>query len=88
MRSGRAIGLRALDSSPDEPVSILIHPQVEVFEKQMGLATSLQRPVSIHCVRAHGFLFDYLRERPSACPPSISFHSYSGSADHARSLLK
>lgn len=35
--------------------------QIEVFKAQVELARELERPVSIHCVRAFGELQDILR---------------------------
>lgn len=43
--------------------------------------------VSLHCVRAHGHLRDYLRQLdPAAAPPRIMLHSYSGSPELVREL--
>ena len=66
--------------------------QQTVFEAQMRLAAALGRPVSVHCVRAHGALYEYLREAEAqgegAAPPTVALHSYTGSPDLAVSLLK
>jgi Tat protein secretion system quality control protein TatD with DNase activity len=65
--------------------------QLEVFRVQWEVATQLDRPVSVHCVRAHGFLYDWLRGEPGAPsthPPAISLHSYTGSADMVRAFTR
>lgn len=55
--------------------------QLEVFEKQLSVASSLDRPVSIHCVKAFKELFLVLDRHPCR---SVALHSYSGSAHHLR----
>lgn len=60
-----------------------------MFEAQMALAASLRRPVSMHCVKAHGFLFDYLRTKPAEdLPPAVAMHSFTGSVDMAKAFLR
>lgn len=63
--------------------------QLKMFEEQMELAAELRRPVSIHCVRAYGTIYDWLKKRPMAteCPPSLAFHSYTGSPEMAAAFL-
>jgi Tat protein secretion system quality control protein TatD with DNase activity len=61
---------------------------VSAFDAQMALAGELGRPVSIHCVKAHGHLYEWLRGQPvEALPPTLALHSYTGSPDMARALL-
>lgn len=54
--------------------------QREVFLAQLDLATRLDRPLSIHCLRAWGALLDCLRDHPR---PARGFllHSYGGSRE-------
>jgi TatD DNase family protein len=61
--------------------------QLMVFNAQVELATTLRRPVSVHCVHCQGFMHDYLRSCPDI-PPSFYFHSYGGSAEMIRGLSK
>jgi TatD DNase family protein len=63
--------------------------QLRVFESQMKLAAEMRRPVSMHCVRAYGTIYDWLKQRPTAaeCPPSLAFHSYTGSPEMASAFL-
>lgn len=54
-----------------------IERQMEAFEWQLEHATRLNRPVSIHCLRAWGLLLDTLRS--STLPPrGFLLHSYGG----------
>jgi TatD DNase family protein len=53
--------------------------QQSVFAAQFQLAAELRRPVSVHCVHAHGHLIELLRtSKAAALPPSIALHSFSG----------
>lgn len=74
--------------------------QVQVFEKQMEIASKLQRPVTVHCVRAQGYLFDYFRNNYTkskknnnndkelkTMPPAVMLHSFGGKSDMIKSLL-
>lgn len=60
--------------------------QEEVFLRQLALAAKLNRPVSIHCLKAWGPLCELLErsERPAR---GFLLHSYSGSSEVARRLL-
>ncbi|MDB4400717.1 TatD family hydrolase [Akkermansiaceae bacterium] len=60
--------------------------QIEVFEKQLALAAKLNRPTTIHCLKAWGALLDCLRSAP-ALPP-ILIHSFGGSLETGRELAK
>lgn len=61
--------------------------QEDVFRKQLALAASLNRPVSIHCLRAWGSLLDILS---SENLPRVGFllHSYSGPAEMIPQFVK
>lgn len=54
--------------------------QEEVFQKQLVMATTYNRPASIHCLKAWGPLLDILEATPL---PDCGFlmHSYSGSLE-------
>jgi Tat protein secretion system quality control protein TatD with DNase activity len=65
--------------------------QLACFHAQLRLAASLGRPVSVHCVRAHGAVYEHLKQaeaRGEATPPTVALHSYTGSPELAVSLLK
>lgn len=55
------------------------------FERQLELAAELDMPVIIHDRDAHGDIFDTVRRYPRV---RGVFHSYSGSAEMAKELVK
>ncbi|CAJ1420916.1 unnamed protein product [Effrenium voratum] len=56
--------------------------QQEVMERQLSLAVELQRPVSLHCVAAHGAMLEALRKSFGAShAPGLVLHSYCGSPE-------
>lgn len=55
-----------------------IEDQIEVFVVQWQLAKELQRPLSVHCLRAWGHLVESLKELPEH---PFLLHSYSGSKE-------
>ncbi|KAI9152421.1 Cut9-interacting protein scn1 [Blastocladiella emersonii ATCC 22665] len=74
--------------------------QLAVFREQWDLATRYQRPISMHCVQAQGWVLDFLRDQaklsPKAkrdrdaatvWPPRIMLHSFTGSPDLLKQLV-
>ena len=62
--------------------------QVEAFTTQLGIGGALQRPASVHCVKAHSTLLEVLRRQvDTQLPPAIALHSFSGTADDVRRLV-
>ena len=59
--------------------------QQEFFERQLSLAREMNMPVIIHDREAHGDCFDTVRRYPGV---RGVFHSYSGSAEMAKELVK
>lgn len=59
--------------------------QMMVFTKQLELAQKLERPISVHCVKAHGPLYDTIKQYDI---PLIILHSFSGSVDQAKRWVK
>jgi TatD DNase family protein len=65
------------------------HPPLEtqqpVFRDQLALAREMNRPLTIHCLKAWGPLFDAFAQ----CPPPDRFlmHSFGGSIETARRLI-
>lgn len=57
--------------------------QAEVFRAQLALAAELNRPATIHCLRAWGALADTLRESPRLARGFL-IHAYGGSAEMMR----
>lgn len=64
-----------------------IDVQMDCFRSQMALAVELDRPATIHCLRAFGLLEETLRAIPL---PRRGFllHSYGGPAEMVPSFLK
>lgn len=77
-----ALGEIGLDYHVDEPDKAL---QMAFFEAQMQMAAELDIPVIIHDREAHGDCFDMALRHPSV---RGVFHSFSGSADMARELVR
>lgn len=59
--------------------------QVAAFRLQLRLAHLLHRPIAMHIVQAWGFLVALLQEE-GVPPAGAMIHSYSGSAEMARTL--
>ncbi|KAF5450564.1 hypothetical protein F2P56_030899 [Juglans regia] len=54
--------------------------QIDVFRQQLELARELNKPVSVHCVRAFGDLLQIMKSIGSF-PAGVILHSYLGSAE-------
>jgi TatD DNase family protein len=52
--------------------------QAACLKAQLELASRLDRPVMVHCVRAWGAMLELLRRHPT---PGVLLHAYGGSAD-------
>lgn len=61
---------------------VRIEHQMLIFRELLDLANQFNVPVSLHCVKAHGVLYDTLRDNYMEIP-EIILHSYSGSLDQA-----
>ena len=73
------IGLDKCVSPLDEEL------QKNIFKEQLRLAVSLDRPVSIHCIKAWEWLFDVL-EKENTIPDKMMMHAYGGSIEIAKRL--
>jgi len=66
--------------------------QIKALELQLNLAIRLQRPVSMHCVRAMGPMMDTIAKVQKAnkgkLPPAMYFHAFGGKAATATQLVK
>jgi len=59
--------------------------QLPVFTDQLRVARELERPVTIHCLKAWNGLFEaFEKEAP---PPAFLMHSFGGSIEIARRLI-
>lgn len=77
-----SLGEIGLDGWVNEPD---LESQRPIFRAQLELARELNKPMTIHCLKAWGPLMEELR----ACKPTAPFlmHSYGGSMEFARELL-
>ncbi|XP_042513999.1 uncharacterized metal-dependent hydrolase YabD isoform X2 [Macadamia integrifolia] len=81
-----AVGEIGLDKgSHGKEISFI--DQVQVFRQQLELAKGLQRPVSVHCVRAFGDLLEILQSA-GPFPAGVILHSYLGSAEMVPEFAK
>ena len=63
--------------------------QLHAFNEQLRIASECFRHCSIHCVREHGALFDALGSLSlNRAPRALNLHSWSGSPDTTRALLR
>lgn len=63
-----------------------INSQIDSFEKQLDLATRLNLPVSIHCLKAWGPLWGSLSSNPLP-KRGVHIHGYGGSRETLEKLL-
>lgn len=61
--------------------------QEEIFLRQWRMAAALERPVTIHCLKAWGRLFDLLRAEERA-PRGFLLHSYGGPQEMVKPLAE
>ncbi|CAI5758307.1 unnamed protein product [Candida verbasci] len=64
---------------------VIISHQIEVMNKFLTLATEFNKPVSLHCVKAHGPLYDNVIKYKDL---TVLLHSYTGSIDQAKIWIK
>eukprot|EP00038_Savillea_parva_P016020 m.222803 g.222803 ORF g.222803 m.222803 type:complete len:343 (+) comp32928_c0_seq1:298-1326(+) len=76
------IGLDKAARTP-ETHTCEIKLQRDVFHTQLALAGRMARPVSVHCVRAVGAVFDAIASlaKEGGAPPVVAMHSYTGSVE-------
>ena len=64
----------------------LVPGQEDVFSSQLALAARLNRPCTIHCVRAFDVLLPCLKRKP--LPPVFLCHSFGGTEQDMKFLLE
>ncbi|GMM33172.1 putative endodeoxyribonuclease [Saccharomycopsis crataegensis] len=77
---------------PLSPYRVSMDHQLYIFKEQLALAWRTQLPISVHCVKAHGLIYDTIMEfitsnkkhAPTTTIPAICLHSYTGSVDSAK----
>lgn len=73
----------------DKRCPVDFNHQVALFRAQIRLALQYHRPLVVHCVKSWGAVVDTLEQeftRPGA--PPVMLHSYSGSVEIMRRLVK
>ncbi|KAJ8467756.1 hypothetical protein OPV22_030308 [Ensete ventricosum] len=81
-----AVGEIGLDKGAHAK-NIDFREQVDVFRLQLELAKVLEKPVSVHCVRAFGDLLEIMSST-GPFPAGVILHSYMGSAELVPGLAK
>ncbi len=61
--------------------------QQQIFLTQLKMASELQRPLVIHCVKAWGRLLEILEQFADPLPP-IMIHSFAGSRETLQRLIR
>lgn len=79
------IGLDRVATPPDAAPDY--ENQLDCFKRQFALAIELDRPVVVHSVKATKDMSDIFRLSPEL-PPRIFMHSFGGSEDFLRQLIK
>jgi TatD DNase family protein len=77
-----SIGECGLDQWVSQPI---LEIQRSAFIDQVHMARELDRPLTIHCLKAWGALFDAFSEAPP--PRRFLMHSFNGSIETARRLI-
>lgn len=65
-----------------------IEHQKKIMERQLQLANEYRKPISLHCVKAPGPLFEIVKLGEYQQIPSIILHSYTGSIQQAEQWIK
>lgn len=60
--------------------------QIEIFNKQLEIATSFRRPIHLHCVGAWDKILHIFRERGEKMPPAVVAHGFNGDAGQIQML--
>ena len=60
--------------------------QIEIFNKQLEIATSFRRPIHLHCVGAWDKILHIFRERGTKMPPAVVAHGFNGDAGQIQML--
>ncbi|ODQ81965.1 hypothetical protein BABINDRAFT_160182 [Babjeviella inositovora NRRL Y-12698] len=72
------------------PYKVDFNHQRRILQEQLRLAASLEKPVSVHCVKAQGALYEEITAHQEVYNhiPSVCLHSYTGSFDQAMMWVK
>lgn len=67
------------------PCRVNISHQVDIFQFHLSFANELKKQVSLHCVKAHGLMYDEVKKFPDL---TVILHSYTGSIQQAEVWMK
>ncbi|CAE7545566.1 tatD, partial [Symbiodinium pilosum] len=85
--AGAGVGECGLDGARKKDIPMDL--QLKVLRPQLELAKELQRPVSLHCVAAHGAMLETLKSAfGEKHAPGIVLHSYCGSPEMVPAFAK
>lgn len=73
------LGECGLDRGPKAPKDVSYEEQIVVFEAQLKLAQELKRPVTVHCVKAFGAVYDCLQKLHISVP--VVLHAWTGARE-------
>ncbi len=83
------VGEIGLDAwKPELQSKTAVCRQKMFFQRQLALAVELNRPVSIHCVRAWDQLWELARPILAGKPVPVLFHAFSGSSQIVMQILQ
>ncbi len=80
------LGECGLDKGPKACALASWEEQVDAFRLQLQLAQELQRPVSVHCVKSFGAVYEMLSEENLTIP--IVLHAWTGTPEMTETFLK
>ena len=78
------VGETGLDKSPRWKGSI--EEQEEVFKRHVQIAVEMKRPLSVHCVKSYGKVYEHIQHVQGAVP--IVLHGWMGSKDMVTMFAK
>jgi len=81
------LGECGLDKTPRIVSHTTLEVQAEILTQQLRLAKELERPVSLHCVRAWGKMTELL-QKEGPFPRGVLLHSFAGPAEVVKGLSR
>lgn len=74
------------ESGIDRVIDMAIGEQKRVFMFHLSLAKKLNKPLIVHCVRAHSDFLEIFKREKLTVP--VIFHDYQGNFEEARKLMQ
>lgn len=82
------VGEIGLDKNKAKKGIVSFPVQIETFRSQLRLACEMRRTSTVHCVNSYGTLTDILREEREKISAPVVIHSFSGSGDNVKELIR